>query len=133
MLRGGAQYRLISDERGSIRLVIDTTSGTIAQRIDYDAWGNVTTDTNPGFQPFGFAGGLYDRDTGLVRFGARDYDAASGRWTSKDPVRFEGKLANLYSYVGADPLRMLHRLSESRESARSRSAACGASTLVEGA
>jgi hypothetical protein len=32
----------------------------LAQRLDYDAWGNVTTDTNPGFQPFGFAGGLYD-------------------------------------------------------------------------
>ena len=24
---------------------------------------------------FGFAGGLYDDDTGLVRFGTRDYDA----------------------------------------------------------
>jgi hypothetical protein len=34
----------------------------------------VTADTNPGFQPFGFAGGLYDQDTKLVRFGARDYD-----------------------------------------------------------
>jgi hypothetical protein len=29
-------------------------------------------DTAPGLQPFGFAGGLYDSDTGLVRFGARD-------------------------------------------------------------
>ena len=34
--------------------------------------GNITSDTNPGFQPFGFAGGLYDTDTGLTRFGARD-------------------------------------------------------------
>ena len=45
------------------------------QRLDYDPYGVVLTDTNPGFQPFGFAGGLYDPDTGLVRFGARDYDA----------------------------------------------------------
>ena len=35
-------------------------------------------DTNPGFQPFGFAGGMYDAATGLVRFGARDYDAETG-------------------------------------------------------
>ncbi|MDS4031603.1 MAG: hypothetical protein RKO66_16235 [Candidatus Contendobacter sp.] len=38
----------------------------------------MTLDTSPGFQPFGFAGGLYDKDTGLVRFGARDYGAADG-------------------------------------------------------
>jgi hypothetical protein len=42
--------------------------------IDYDEFGNVTNDTAPGTIPFGFAGGLYDKDTGLVRFGARDYD-----------------------------------------------------------
>lgn len=36
-------------------------------------------DTKPGFQPFGFAGGLYDRDTRLVPFGARDYDPETGR------------------------------------------------------
>ena len=28
--------------------------------------------------PFGFAGGLHDRDTGLVRFGYRDYDPEVG-------------------------------------------------------
>ena len=29
-------------------------------------------NTKLGFQPFGFAGGLYDNQTKLVRFGARD-------------------------------------------------------------
>ena len=33
---------------------------------------------NPGYQPFGFAGGLADA-LGLVRFGARDYDPRAGR------------------------------------------------------
>jgi uncharacterized protein RhaS with RHS repeats len=72
-------YRLLSDHLGSPRLVLNTGDGTVAQRIDYDEFGRVLTDTNPGFQPFGFAGGLYDRDTGLVRFGARDYDPLTGR------------------------------------------------------
>jgi hypothetical protein len=45
--------------------------------MDYDAWGNVLLDTNPGFQPFGFAGGLYDRDTRLVKFGAREVKSRS--------------------------------------------------------
>jgi len=38
----------------------------------YAPFGRVLEDSNPGFQPFGFAGGLYDHQTGLVRFGARD-------------------------------------------------------------
>jgi RHS repeat-associated protein len=31
-----------------------------------------------------------ERREGLVRFGARDYDASTGRWTAKDPIRFDG-------------------------------------------
>jgi RHS repeat-associated protein len=71
--------------------------------MEYDEFGRVLVGTNPGFQPFGFAGGLYDRDTGLVRFGARDYDAVTGRWTAKDPMRFSSGDANLYGYVVGDP------------------------------
>lgn len=104
MIRAGQTYRIIADHLGSPRLVVNVSDGSIAQRLDYDVWGRVTTDTNPGFQPFGFAGGLYDADTGLVRFGARDYDAEVGRWTSKDPIRFYGGDSNLFGYVASDPV-----------------------------
>jgi len=77
--------------------------------MDYDVWGRVTSDSNPGFQPFGFAGGLYDPHTGLVRFGARDYDPETGRWTSKDPILFEGGDSNLYGYVLGDPVNALDK------------------------
>jgi RHS repeat-associated protein len=99
MIKGGVTYRIITDHLGSTRLMVDVATGTVAQQLDYDEFGNVLTDTNPGFQPFGFAGGLYDSDTGLVRFGARDYDAETGRWTAKDPIRFGGGDTNLYGYV----------------------------------
>jgi RHS repeat-associated protein len=69
----------------------------------HDTWGKMLEDTSPGFVPFGFAGGLYDADTGLVRFGARDYDPSVGRWVSKDPIRFGGRQANIYAYAGDDP------------------------------
>jgi RHS repeat-associated protein len=88
-------------------MVVNIADGTIAQRIDYDEFGNVTADSNPGFQPFGFAGGLYDADTGLVRFGARDYDAMAGRWTGKDPIRFEGGTTNLFEYANSDPVNQM--------------------------
>lgn len=43
----------------------------------------------------------------MVRFGARDYDAFVGRWTAKDPIRFEGDGVNLYQYVLNDPINNL--------------------------
>jgi RHS repeat-associated protein len=104
MIKGNATYRLVTDQLGSPRLVVEVNTGRIVQRLDYDEFGNVTQDTNPGFQPFGFAGGLYDQDTRLVRFGARDYDPEIGRWTAKDPVRFSGGDSNLYGYVLQDPV-----------------------------
>jgi len=104
MIRGDGIYRILSDHLGSPRIVVNISDGSIAQRIDYDVWGNVTSDSNPGFQPFGFAGGIYDQHTGLVRFGARDYDPQTGRWTAKDPIRFAGGDINLYGYVRNVPL-----------------------------
>ena len=107
LLKNGQTYRLLTDHLGSPRLVINTATGVVEQRLDYDAYGQVLLDTNPGFQPFGFAGGLYDRDTGLVRFGARDYDPQTGRWTAKDPILFEGGDANLYRYIEGDPINWI--------------------------
>lgn len=104
MIKAGVTYRVISDHLGSPRLVLNTTDGTIVQRMDFDEFGNVTNDTSPGFQPFGFAGGIYDRDTELTRFGARDYDAEIGRWAAKDPIRFSGRDLNLFGYASANPV-----------------------------
>ena len=104
LIKGGVIYRIISDDLGSPRLIINTSDGTVAQRMDYDEFGNVLSDTNPGFQPFGFAGGHYDQQTGLVRFGARDYDAVTGKWTVKDPILFKGGDTNVYAYVINDPI-----------------------------
>ncbi len=104
MVRDGNTYRLITDHLGSVRLVVHAETSDVAQRMDYDEWGNVTYDSSPGFQPFGFAGGLYDVDTGLVRFGFRDYDPEVGRWTAKDPILFAGGQENLYLYCHGDPV-----------------------------
>jgi len=109
MEKGGSTYRFVTDHLGSVRLVVDVATGSVAQRIDYDAWGMPTfSGPQPAdFQPFGFAGGLYDPDTGLYRFGARDYDPEVGRWTTKDPIRFTGGQANLYLYAGGDPVNRI--------------------------
>ena len=61
--------------------------------------------------PFGFAGGLYDPDTGpdtgLVHFGARDYDPNTGMWLAKDPIFFKGGDTDLYRYCLGDPINLV--------------------------
>jgi RHS repeat-associated protein len=106
MLRGGNTYRIVTDHVGSARFLIEAGTAAAIEHIDYDEFGNVLADNNPGFQPFGFAGGLYDPDTKLVRFGARDYDPQTGRWTSKDPIGFAGGDVNLYGYTFLDPINL---------------------------
>ena len=51
----------------------------MVKRLSYDAFWNVLEDTDVGFSvPFGFVGGLHDWETGMVRFGYRDYDPDLG-------------------------------------------------------
>jgi RHS repeat-associated protein len=91
----------------------------IIRKITYDNTGNIINDINPSNTiindinyeniqtlniPFGFAGGLYDHHTKLTKFGYREYDSYTGRWTSKDPIDFEGGDSNLYGYVLGDPV-----------------------------
>jgi RHS repeat-associated protein len=104
MSRGGTTYYLAYDPVGSLRIVFDA-SGAIVKRVDYDSFGNLLSDSNPSFTiPFGFAGGLHDPDTNLVRFGYRDYDPDVGRWTAKDPIFFAGGDADLFGYCLGDPV-----------------------------
>lgn len=104
MEKDGTTYAFVRDHRDSPRLIVNADTGDVAQRLEYDAFGRVTEDTNPGFQPFGFAGGLYDPETGLVRFGRREYDPEFGRFTRPDPAAFAGGYTNLYVYAGNDPV-----------------------------
>jgi RHS repeat-associated protein len=107
IVKDGNTYRVVTDQLGSPRLIVDTSTGAIAEQIDYDAWGNVTNDTNPGFQPFGFAGGLQDHDTKLIRFGTRDYDPSVGRWTSKDSIGFNSEQSDMYLYCNDDSVNCI--------------------------
>jgi RHS repeat-associated protein len=107
MMRSDGTYYFTYDQVGSLRVVADNT-GTAVKIIDYDSFGNIINDTNPSFViPFGFAGGLHDRNTGLVRFGYRDYDPNIGRWTAKDPLLFGSGDTDLFGYCLNDPVNLI--------------------------
>ena len=102
LVRDGHDYLLIRDHLGSIRAVVEATSGTVVQAMTFDPLGRTLQDTNPGWQPFGFAGGIADPTSGLVRFGHRMFDPLLGRYLSPDP-ELSG-LVNRYAFRGGDPV-----------------------------
>lgn len=105
--QSGQTYYIVTDHLGSPRAITDT-NGTVLRKISYDSFGNIITDSNPALDiPFGFAGGLQDSDTGLIRFGYRDYDPETGRWTARDPIGFNGGDENLYGYISNNPINFI--------------------------
>jgi len=81
MIRNGHKYSIISDHLGSMRMIVDE-AGTVVFKRSYSEFGKITDEFSAlGFKApaFGFAGGIYDEHTKLVRFGTRDLDPAIGR------------------------------------------------------
>jgi RHS repeat-associated protein len=104
--REGARYYVGSDHLGTPKVITDNL-GNIIRQIEYDSWGVKISDSNPSFDlPVGFAGGIPDDATGLVRFGFRDYEPGTGRWAAKDPIFFKSGQANLFVYIGNDPVNL---------------------------
>ncbi|WP_199244331.1 RHS repeat domain-containing protein [Pseudodesulfovibrio cashew] len=95
---------LFCDQVGSLRVVADM-DGNVIKEILYDPFGGIIEDTNPALRiPIGFAGGLHDRDLGFVRFGWRDYDPFTSRWTAPDPMGDAGGDDDWYGYCLDDPV-----------------------------
>nr|WP_319541356.1 RHS repeat-associated core domain-containing protein [uncultured Pseudodesulfovibrio sp.] len=81
------------------------------QEILYDPFGGIIEDTNPGLRiPVGYAGGLHDRDLNFVRFGWRDYDVNTSRWTAPDPLGDKGGDSDWYGYCLDDPVNAVDPL-----------------------
>jgi len=107
---GRKALRFGCDQVGTLK-VLATDLGETIKAIDYDSFGNVLVEEWPWlFVPLGFAGGLRDRHTGLVRFGCRDYDTEVGRFTAQDPLGDTGGDHDPYEYCVDDPVNAVDPL-----------------------
>ncbi len=105
VLQAGNVIWPLADNLGSVRDLADhdETTGTtsVVNHRVYDAFGNITSETNPSVEHiFGYTGREFDRETGLNFYRARYYDATVGQFISEDPIGFEAGDANLFRYVG---------------------------------
>ncbi len=97
-------YFLLCDQVGT-PVALATHDGHVVQTMQYDSFGNLLQVRGDAVRlPIGFAGGLFDGDTGLTRFVWRDYDADTGRFTALDPMGAKGGDTDWYGYCVDDPV-----------------------------
>lgn len=110
-------YNILRDHLGSITHVV-VGSGTVKQRLSYDAWGrlrNPSTNTlyTPSNEPElflgrGYCGHEHLTGLGLINMNARLYDPLLGRFLSPDPyvqAPDHSQSFNRYSYCMNNPLK----------------------------
>ncbi|MFI1455027.1 RHS repeat-associated core domain-containing protein [Streptomyces roseus] len=97
---------LMSDKNGTASTAVDAKTMAVTRR-KFTPYGEVrgaAPSVWPGKK--GFVGGEVDESTGLVHLGAREYDPATGRFISVDPVvdYSEPKQQNPYVYANNSPV-----------------------------
>ncbi len=108
--KGGVMYYHL-DRLGSPVAITDRHGEPVA-RYAWDAYGRAMAGIFEPYNSVGFTGHLYDQATGLTYFGARWYDAETGKFLSRDPIQ-DGW--NWYAYVGGDPVNFVDMWGLERE------------------
>jgi RHS repeat-associated core domain len=90
---------------------LTNTAGTITQKYDYDAFGNLRDiagySSDNDANPFRYCGEYFDEETGTIYLRARYYNPAIGRFTQEDVYRGtpDNPLSlNLYTYSWNNPI-----------------------------
>jgi RHS repeat-associated protein len=109
-----------TDHQDSVRDIVSGNAGSLGQVVEhrqYDSFGRIVrrttgpqtgANTTPGVGiDFGYAGRPLEARTGLSDNRARWYEPATGRFVNEDPSGFRGGDANLFRYVGNDPLNQV--------------------------
>jgi RHS repeat-associated protein len=100
---GGTVAWYLTDYQNSVTVMVDG-SGTVQDRITYDGFGKIVTETAPTFgDGYKYTGREWDASAQLQYNRARYYDPNLGKWISMDPMGFAAGDANLYRYVGNAP------------------------------
>jgi RHS repeat-associated protein len=103
-LTTGTTLWALTDHLGSVRDVVDN-SGVNQNHIVYDAFGNITSQTNSSviFRN-SYTGQEFDPESGLFNYGSRPYDPYNGKFIQEDKIGFAAGDVNLSRYVFNSPV-----------------------------
>jgi len=94
---------------------VTTSTGSIAERYAYSAYGHPTIldasgtvlQTSNFSLRYSFTGREWDATLGLYHFRARWMNPSAGRFVGRDPIGYEGSPYDLYEYCESNPIRFL--------------------------
>jgi RHS repeat-associated protein len=97
---------LAADQDGTTGLAVTASSLAPIRRYDLPFGGPRGAAPTGWPSERGFVGGTYDGSTGLTHLGAREYDPATGRFVSVDPVvdHSDPQQVNAYAYANNSPV-----------------------------
>ena len=110
-LSDGIYHYFYRDHLGNVRLVMGTptsSGGQVEERNDYYPFGGLIADLGS-VQPYKYNGKELDTKKGLnwYDYGARQYDAALGIFTTVDPSSEKYYPTSPYVYCGGDPINRI--------------------------
>jgi RHS repeat-associated protein len=105
LIENGKVYYFLNSKVGSPQILTDEARKMVWE-AEYTPFGEVKLRTEKLKQPLRFPGQYYDEETGLHYNWHRYYDPSLGRYLQPDPIGLAGG-ANLYAYVGSNPLRFV--------------------------
>ena len=97
MQRAGVASFFSQDALSSVTSLTGST-GAVTGRYSYDTYGQIKTASGTA-SPYTYTGREWDGDAGIYDYRARQYDPATGRFLSEDPV----PASNSYVYAAGIP------------------------------
>ncbi len=105
--QNGKVYYYHADGLGSITQITDDR-GKVRAAYEYSPFGVITEHNEEGLtNSYAFTGREWDEENGLYYYRARYYDPQAGRFSSEDPIGFNGGDVNLYRYVQNNPVNLV--------------------------
>jgi RHS repeat-associated protein len=93
----------MQDQLGSVRDVLDASTGALVQSYDYSPYGSVSRAAGSTPTDYQYAGLMAHLASGLYLSMTRAYDPVAPHWLNRDPIREAGG-RNQYDYTNANPI-----------------------------
>jgi RHS repeat-associated protein len=99
----GQGYYYVTDNQGSVVDILDASTGSVVDRLGYDAYGNLLYESASAYgDRYKYTGREWDAAIGL-QYNRGDWlDPVTRTWISQDPIQAD-PLKNYYRYVENDP------------------------------
>jgi RHS repeat-associated protein len=103
---GGTAAWYLTDHLGTVRAITDN-SGVVQDKLTYDSFGNVLSETSPSFgDRWKYAGRELDGETNLQYSAGGYFDSLRGRWITQNPLGLGTNTPNLYEYGANSPTNL---------------------------